>query len=216
MLTVKDIENYHNTQLLLDDRCIIVFEMYKASGCLVDHDIIYTGFDVDGILKYVDIYYEIPHKEEDTNTCTFVLSLPFKIVVSNELIEEDIKKRLEKMKPTPSDFPFKEGTKVYIAGKMTGLEVEEIMRRFNSAEKFLIDKGYAVMNPAVLWNLGDPSGFNNDEYLEINFAMIDLCDVLVVLPGFEGSYGTTKEIEHAMSYNIPVYYLDEEYNFYTR
>lgn len=214
MLTIEDIEKYDNMQLALSVRSEYLFDKYKESGCVFDSHSYYDGFDIDGHLKQVDIWYK-SFTNEDYPT-TFVITLPFEVFVSDEKVEENIKRRVEEMQLIPSEFPFDKNTKVYIAGKMTGLEIDDIMNRFNSAQKFLIENGYAVMNPAVLWNLGNPSGFDKNEYLQINYAMIDQCDVLVVLPDFEGSYGTTREIKHAMEIGIPVYYLDKEYNFYIR
>lgn len=214
MLTIEDIVNYDKTQLALSMRSENLFNKYKESGCVFDPHSHYDGFDVDGTLKQVDIWYK-SFTNEDYPT-TFVITLPFEIFVSDEKVDEDIKRRVDEMQLIPSEFPFDKNTKVYIAGKMTGLEVDDIMNRFNSTEKFLIEKGYAVMNPAVLWNLGDPSRFDRNEYLQINYAMIDQCDVLVVLPDFEDSYGTTREIKYAMEIGIPVYYLDKENNFYIR
>lgn len=46
---------------------------------------------------------------------------------------------------------------------------------------------------------------------EINYAMIDRCDSLVVLKinGWDTSFGVMKEIEYAVSLGKPVSYLEE-------
>ena len=79
---------------------------------------------------------------------------------------------------------------VYIAGAMTGklLYKPEFMR----AERMLKALGHIVVNPAYL-----PEGLSS--YYEINKAMIDQCNAIYVLSGWENSEGTKKELEHCKS-----------------
>lgn len=81
--------------------------------------------------------------------------------------------------------------KVYIAGKITGLE--NFKEKFKEAEDWLKARGHDVMNPAIL-----PSGFEYEEYMAICFAMIDACDVVCMLSNWTASPGATRERMYAI------------------
>lgn len=80
--------------------------------------------------------------------------------------------------------------RVYIAGAMTG--VFYYKKPFLDAERELKELGHIIVNPAYL-----PEGLS--DYFEINKAMIDQCDAIYVLEGWENSVGTKKEIEYCKS-----------------
>ncbi len=102
--------------------------------------------------------------------------------------------------------------KVYISGKMTGLSPEEIFKNFNSVEQVLVENNNGVMNPAITWHLLSPSKFNADEYLNISYAMMDVCDIVVVLPDWKTSSGAKKELSYANCIELDIYFLDEDGN----
>jgi len=102
--------------------------------------------------------------------------------------------------------------KVYISGKMTGLSAEEIFKNFNSVESVLVENNNGVMNPAITWHLLSPSKFNANEYLNISYAMMDVCDIVVVLPDWKTSSGAKKELSYANCIELDIYFLDEEGN----
>lgn len=80
--------------------------------------------------------------------------------------------------------------KAYIAGKITG--DDGYKAKFNAAEKVLTDSGYLVMNPAIL-----PLGFSHGDYLHICLAMVDIVDVVFLLPDWESSTGAKIEKHRA-------------------
>lgn len=80
--------------------------------------------------------------------------------------------------------------KIYIAGKITGLDDYKI--KFKEAENRLLKQEYAVLNPCVL-----PAGFDQEEYLHICFAMIDICESVYFLENWISSPGARKEYERA-------------------
>lgn len=53
-------------------------------------------------------------------------------------------------------------------------------------------KGYTVINPTVL-----PIGLEYEDYLHINFAMIDVCDEVYFLDNWQDSPGAKNEHNYA-------------------
>ena len=80
--------------------------------------------------------------------------------------------------------------RVYIDGAMTGkFKYKEAFKR---AEGRIKELGHIALNPSFL-----PEGLA--DYFEINKAMIDQCDAIYVLSGYEESVGTKKELEYVKS-----------------
>ena len=93
--------------------------------------------------------------------------------------------------------------KVYIAGKITGLE--NYKELFSAEERRLREKGYTVMNPSIL-----PNGFEYDEYMRICYSMIDVCDGVYFLNNWTDSKGAKLEHEYALKNNMAILYQREE------
>lgn len=92
---------------------------------------------------------------------------------------------------------------VYIAGKMTGLE-DNGRGNFAEAEKDFKERGFTVLNPAVL-----PDGMPGERYMPICFAMIDQADMVVLLNNWKDSPGATLEREYAKYQKKMVFEYDE-------
>ena len=79
---------------------------------------------------------------------------------------------------------------VYISGAISSDPCYKA--KFAKAERELRELGYTVLNPTIL-----PQSLTDEQYLHIDFAMIDVCDVLYMLPDWEMSYGATEEYQYA-------------------
>lgn len=84
--------------------------------------------------------------------------------------------------------------KIYVSGKITGLDKTEAVDKFEKARKKLIADGFSVFVPTILPEYPDVS---HDDYLHICYAMIDVCDAIYMLKDWTESDGARKEIEHA-------------------
>lgn len=96
--------------------------------------------------------------------------------------------------------------KVYIAGKVTGLEKAAIFGKFYDAKKLLTEEGHTVMSPAVLALNG---GFEHSDYMHICFAMIDVCDAVYMQKDWQQSKGARMELQYAKDWKKQIIYEDE-------
>lgn len=96
--------------------------------------------------------------------------------------------------------------RVYISGPITG--VPDYMEKFELAEKEMIEKGFAVVNPAKI-NYGMPEDMTYEEYLEIDIRLIDLCDAIYMIRGWEMSLGANREYGYALGKGKTITYQQE-------
>lgn len=89
--------------------------------------------------------------------------------------------------------------KIYIAGRITGYE--KYKEHFARAESQLTYSGHIVLNPATL-----PPGLTEEEYMRICIPMLNICNSIYMLKGWESSVGA--KIEHALASqaNKAIYY----------
>ena len=81
--------------------------------------------------------------------------------------------------------------KIYIAGKITG--DPDYAEKFNTAALEYENRGYIVLNPAML-----PEGMLPSDYMRICLSMIDTADVVAFLPGYETSSGAQLELQYCL------------------
>lgn len=91
--------------------------------------------------------------------------------------------------------------RVYISGKITG--TADYLSRFDSAEKYLEQQGYSVVNPAWI-NFQMPRDTTHEQYMTVSLALLSTCDKMYMLRGWETSKGANMERDYAIRNEIPV------------
>lgn len=85
--------------------------------------------------------------------------------------------------------------KIYISGAISN--TDDFMERFAKAEKELKEQGYSVVNPAKV-NAQLPEDTTYEEYMNMCFCMLDMCDGIYMLKGWGKSCGANREYGYAM------------------
>ena len=101
--------------------------------------------------------------------------------------------------------------KVYISGKMTGLSEEKIWNNFRKVETFLIKANpggvvEGIINPSVTYAMQKFDAFSYEDWMHIDFAMLDVCDAVFLLPNWRDSMGAKLEIAYAYKHGKKVFY----------
>ena len=91
--------------------------------------------------------------------------------------------------------------KVYVSGKISGLDPVEAKKNFIKAELRLKHQGHEVMRPTCL-----PLGFSHKDYMHICYAMIDVCDAVYFLNDWKMSKGARMEHQYAKKTHKVIYY----------
>ena len=96
--------------------------------------------------------------------------------------------------------------RLYISGPITG--IENYRRIFQGAKDALLVKGYDVVNPAELTEvIGD--SFSYDEIMRMDLDLLERCDALVQLPGWEKSRGSNIEYGYALGSDKTILKLED-------
>ena len=88
---------------------------------------------------------------------------------------------------------------LYLSGPISSRE-ETYREAFGKVEEHLNELGHIVLNPAKL-----PSGLSYQEYMLIDKAMLNVADGIVMLRGWEESYGAKEELKLALTEGKRVY-----------
>lgn len=90
--------------------------------------------------------------------------------------------------------------KIYISGKITG--TIDYIQRFERAEKSL--SNYIVINPAKV-NAQLPIETTWEEYMKMSMCMLEMCNAIYMLKGWEDSKGARLEYEFAKLKNYKIF-----------
>ena len=93
--------------------------------------------------------------------------------------------------------------KIYISGAITG--TTDFMERFAKAEKELTENGYSVVNPAKV-NAQLPEDTTYEEYMKMSLCMVDMCEAIYMLDGWNKSCGANREYGYAIAKDKIVMY----------
>lgn len=146
------------------------------------------------------------------NTLTYEgvdISEPLKVVHNfwrdRMAIACGVKKR-EDAKRVSYNFVHDKKPKVYISGKISGLEEKEYKNNFNSAELYLTGLGYDAVNPVSEVTI--PNGTWED-YMRRDIKLLCDCDYIYLLDGWKYSGGACLEKLIADNLGIKQLILDE-------
>ena len=97
---------------------------------------------------------------------------------------------------------------VYISGAITG--TDDYLERFEKVENELKEMGYEVINPAK-FNSHLPKTTTWEQYMAIDYKMLDICDTIYMLNGWENSKGANAELDYAkQNSKMVIYQLDNK------
>ena len=104
-----------------------------------------------------------------------------------------------------SERSFEKMTRIYISGAITS--DPDFERKFEETERTLKSFGFIPVNPAKLAGIF-PEG-EYEEYMAIDFVMLQYCQAVVLLESAIHSSGAKREIVFAQDLGIPVFRPDE-------
>ena len=100
--------------------------------------------------------------------------------------------------------------KIYIAGKISGLNHDEVFRKFDIVQCKLTKRGNAVLVPTVLPVLDE---LTHEDYMHICYAMIDVCDAVYFLRDYKESKGAVLELAYARKHGKQLLFEDNQFEY---
>ena len=99
--------------------------------------------------------------------------------------------------------------RIYISGQISNLEKSYYMERFECAElRLTVVDGYSVVNPTKV-NAQLPADTSYEDYMKMSFCMLDMCDAIYMLDGWEESRGANREYGYAIAKGKKVIFESE-------
>ena len=92
---------------------------------------------------------------------------------------------------------------IYISGKITG--TEDYLQRFEAVENHLNNMDILnIINPAKVNSFLPELSYS--QYIKISLCMLEMCDTIYMLKGWEDSTGAKLEWEFAKANNYKILY----------
>lgn len=95
--------------------------------------------------------------------------------------------------------------KIYISGKITGLQPREYRGKFKAAAKFLREAGHTVVDPSRM----DVYDLTYAQYMALDTTLLSFCDAIYMLDNWRDSNGARLEKEYAESLGLKVLYEEK-------
>lgn len=96
--------------------------------------------------------------------------------------------------------------KIYVSGKITGLQKRDYRGKFKAAANRLRMQGHTVVDPSRL----DVYELTYAQYMAVDTTLLSFCDAIYMLENWETSNGARLEKEYAESLGLKVMYESEE------
>lgn len=98
---------------------------------------------------------------------------------------------------------------VYISGPMTGIDNYYVL--FKEAQHHLESMGFDVINPAFHMDRL-PEGLTYEQFMKIDLALLDACDAIYLLKGWENSKGANRELGFALGKGLKIMFQGDEHD----
>ena len=95
---------------------------------------------------------------------------------------------------------------IYISGAVTG--TTDYKERFSKAASLLRSVGKIPLNPVKV-NAQMPKETTYEQYMKLSLAMLDLCDEIYMLDGWDNSNGASLEFNYAKTMNKKIFFESE-------
>ena len=96
--------------------------------------------------------------------------------------------------------------RIQLSGPITG--IADYHQRFEKAKVELVAAGYKnIANPAELDGVINEGKY--EEYMSLCMSLLDMCDVVVMLPGWKESLGANREYGYALAKNKMIFELED-------
>lgn len=107
--------------------------------------------------------------------------------------------------------------RIYVAGPYSASNIVKVLDNIREGMRESLEVLLAGYSPFVPWfdfhfqlMLRENETLSVEDYYEYSIAWLDVSDAMLVLPGYETSKGTLKEIERANELSIPIFYSLED------
>ena len=93
---------------------------------------------------------------------------------------------------------------IYISGPIES--VDNYREKFERAKRIIEKGGHKAINPAGL----DLSGLTREQILNVDLVLLDLCDTIYMLKGWESSCGANREYGYALAKGLDIMFERDE------